>query len=219
MFNPFRKKPRETLSMEDANSERIVTKHTRGEDGGQLTYVSQEKYPIRGDTGKMGGALMALKPIKSILNKIVMGRLANLIPFDTQRANLTEPVREIARLFDLLIDAEKLEGNKDQWKAWKKLVCIMLENDVAYRYRFQWMAERLNNSKVRLTDGDKYFFRVKNFWVDLEAQEREAKKALGTDDLTEFKKWLSKEENWKHEDKDKYKDMAILAKEYLIWKK
>ena len=214
MFNPFRrKKVRERLS--NLHDERIIGRFGRDASGGQRTYVTGEKYAMRGNPNK--GALMAMSPIKMLLDRLISNRLVKLIPFSISNERLSEPVQEIARVFDLLIEAETLQGNKWKWQSWKKVICIFLEHDLAYRYRFQWILERININKVKLIEDDKYFFRVKNFRVDLEEEWREAiqkyPQLKGQED--KFKQFLSANDNWFKDEKSRLASLEELAPLFL----
>lgn len=201
------------------NEERIIGKFTQDESGGQRTWVTGEKYAMRGNPQFL--ALKALAPLKAILKKLIVGRLSGLIPYSVSNDRFSDPVQEIARVFDLLIEAEKLEGNKKEWADIKKVICVFLEHDLAYRYRFQWILERINKEKIKLVDDDKYFFRVKNFRVDLEEEWKEALKKYpqlkGRED--EFKEFLSKDDNWFKEDKDRMLSLEEQAPLFLNYEK
>lgn len=181
MINLFKKKEKEKVF--DPDAERAIVKRGKAKGGGDLTYVSQEKYPIRGNPSFT--VLQILKPLKCIFDKIVSGRIAKLIPFDVSNDKYSEPVQEIARLFDLISEGEKTESLRKRWHDYKIVVCAFLEHDIAYRLRFQWALERIDLKKIGLTDGDKYFFRVKNFWVELEEEKKEV-----------FKKYPQIKENY-----------------------
>lgn len=201
--------------LEDADKERLISKYGRDESGAETTYVLGEKYPMRGNPKYL--ALMALRPIKSILNKLIVNRMADLIPFIVSNDKFSEPVREVARVFDLFIEADKLGGNKKDWIAWKKVICIFLEHDLPYRYRFQWILERINKDKIKLSDGDKYFFRVKNFRVDLEEEWKEVlnKYPQLKGQEKEFKQFLSEDKNWLQSAEDRTKTLTELAPKFL----
>ena len=196
MFNLFKKKKRESLYDDNPNMEpRYIAKMAISPEGGELTHVMGEKYPMRGNPSFM--ALKAIEPIKAIIDKIITSRLANIIPFSIANEKMTPPVQELARIFDLLIEAEKLEGNKKRWKAYKKVFCTFFQNDFPYRYKLQWALEKMNMDKIKLTDGDKYFFRVKNFWVDLEEDYKNVQKKYPQMDFEKFKEWLGQSDSWK----------------------
>ena len=212
----WNKKKREVL---DPKTIGIVGYHGKSEGGGQMTHVVGEKYPMRGNP--QFNALRALDPIKTLIDKIISGRIAKLIPFNVSNDRLSEPVREIARVFDLLIEAEKLEGNKKRWEAYKKVLCVFLEHDIAYRYRFQWLVERINQERVKLAEtkeyNDKYFFRLKNFRVDLEEEWKEALKKYPElkSKQEEFKTWLSQDKNWFKQEGDQFLSLEELAPRFL----
>ena len=210
----FKKKHRESLYDDNPNLEgRYIAKMEISPEGGELTHVMGEKYAMRGNAKFL--ALRALEPIKAIIDKIITSRLVNLIPFSVSNEKLTPPVQELARVFDLLIEGEKLEEHKKQWKAYKKVFCVFLEHDFPYRYKLQWILERLNIDKMKLTDGDKYFFRVKNFWVDLEEDYKEVQKNHPEMDFIKFKEWLGKSDSWGEVDMPRV-SMEDLAKQFII---
>ena len=196
------------------NEERMIGRFGRDASGGQRTYVTGEKYAMRGNPSK--GALMVMAPVKAILDKLISSRLVKFIPFSVSNERLSEPVQEIARVFDLLIEAETLGGHKRQWQNWKKVLCIFLEHDLAYRYRFQWFMERINIDKIKLIEDDKYFFRVKNFRVDLEEEWKEAiqkyPQLKGQEE--QFKQFLSKDDNW-FTDENRLSSLEKLAPLFL----
>jgi len=214
----FRKKKRERL--ENPDKEGVVGYWSKSDSGGQETHVMGEKYAFRGNP--QWGALRALDPIKTIFEKIISSRLAKLIPYNVSNDKLSEPVQEIARVFDLMIEAEKLTGMKKRWENWKKVICVFLEHDMAYRYRLQWFLERLDKNKIKLLDdgketSDKYFFRVKNFRVDLEEEWQEAFQKYPELKIKqqEFRDWLYQEDNWFKEDGDRYLNLEELFPKFL----
>jgi len=214
MFGLFKKKER--IALENPHEARIVSKYAKSESGGNLTYVTGEKYPMKGNPDFL--ALKALSPIKGILDKIFSSRLTSIIPFNVSNEKLSGAVQEFAKGFDLLIEAEKLEGNKNRWKNMKKVICVFLEHDMPYRYKLQWMFERMDKEKIKLEESDKYFFRVKNFRVDLEEEKEELFKTYpkykNKEEMDKFNKWLSTETNWYHSNKDLEKTLEQLVKNY-----
>jgi hypothetical protein len=133
-------------------------------DGQRYTYLKGAKYPMRGVS--RSSVLKLLYPFKKSLLNMLTKELNNLFPHEVPQEELTEPVKEIARVFDLLIEAEEYEGMKNKWRMIKRGICMFLEEDDAYRYRVQWAVEKLNRKKIKLTKEDKYYFRTKHFRVD-----------------------------------------------------
>ena len=76
------------------------------------------------------------------------------------------PVREIWRVLEELENAEVVPDMKERIKLIKKVLCFFLQEDDAYRFRAQWVFERLNKKKIKLSKADKYYFRAKYFKVD-----------------------------------------------------
>ena len=172
----------EALSEEDKkktpkpNGDLNIKKYlgVKDEDGmGTITHVMGSKYPLRGCP--TGPALSRLAPIKALINKIIVSRLSEFISSEIPYDQLSRPVRVLSDVFDDLINAEKLEGHKKEWRAWKKLLTYFFENDFPYRYKMQWLVERLAKrlNEIKLDEADKYHFRVKNFRVDLDEDWRD----------------------------------------------
>lgn len=79
---------------------------------------------------------------------------------------LTPAVRELWRVLEELEDAEIVPDMKGRIALIRKVMCFFLQEDDAYRFRYQWVMEHLDLSKVKLTKADKYYFRGKYFKVD-----------------------------------------------------
>ena len=158
MIWPFKKK--EKIYDGEVRVERIEFTP----DGQRLTWIKDAKYPMRGVS--RSSVLKLLYPFKKTLKDILTKQLNAALPYEIPQEQLTEPVREIARVFDLLIEAEEYEGMKDKWRLIKRGICMFLEEDDAYRYRVQWALEKLDKKKIKLTEADKYYFRAKHFKVD-----------------------------------------------------
>lgn len=75
-------------------------------------------------------------------------------------------VREVHRAFVDLENAEVTEDMKAKVRLWRDVFCWMMQEDDAYRYRFQYLFERINMKKVRLSKRDLYYLRGKYFMPD-----------------------------------------------------
>ncbi|MBU0959877.1 MAG: hypothetical protein KKB31_08060 [Nanoarchaeota archaeon] len=166
---------------------RYVSYRKDGAKGRELHIVGS-KYPMKGNPNPIG--LKAIGPLKSLFDKILQSRISAIIPHEINQDKLTPICKELARVFDLLIEAESLYGMKQRWLNYKRVMIFFLENDLAYRYRMQWMLQRMNLKKIALDDGDKYYFRAKNFRVDLEDEWKETLKKYPKLDVEAFKKYI-----------------------------
>ena len=75
-------------------------------------------------------------------------------------------VRELWRVLEDLEHAEVVPDMKGRIKLIRRVICFFLQEDDAYRFRWQWAMERMNMKKVKLSKADKYYFRGKYFKVD-----------------------------------------------------
>jgi len=148
---------------------KFVGKYAPDKEGmGIETHIIGEKYPFKGKPTH--DSLGHLTMIKALIDKLIQSRLATFIVHEMPLEELSKPSRVLYEEMDNLIDAEKLESHKKDWRNYKKVLIYFFENDLAYRYRLQWLFERMAKriDEWKLDDGDKYHARVKNFRVDLD---------------------------------------------------
>lgn len=133
------------------------------EEGGVLAYFPGKKYPFPGFPNR----------------KIVWqtARAKRLIPiavdwmYDFIKLSLPENpqlyckfVREIYRLFNIAIERNTSPGQKKKWVKIRDIVCMFAEYDNAYRFMFQDIAEEANLEEMKMTNGDKWWFTVMDFY-------------------------------------------------------
>lgn len=75
-------------------------------------------------------------------------------------------VRELHRALVDLENAEVTDDMKGRIRLIRTVLCFIMQEDDAYRFRLQWLMERLNMRKMKLSKADKYYFRGKYFKVD-----------------------------------------------------
>jgi len=164
MRNLFRKKQKESVQYGEQGGQQLA-RQVRAKDGSLELDIKGEKYRLRGvpRSHVLHGPMGPLKKyIKVFITESLIKCLPHLLPDD----QLCEPVREFARVFDLVIEAEDELEMKRQIGQMKKGVCGLMQEDDAWRMRVQWAVEKLNIKKIKLNEADKYFFRGKSFKVD-----------------------------------------------------
>ena len=70
-------------------------------------------------------------------------------------------VREIYRVFNVMIEREKDPEIKEKIRQLRDLVCMFLEFDNAYRFRVQDIIEEINIDEIKLTKEDKFFCKMR----------------------------------------------------------
>lgn len=132
------------------------------EEGGRLSYFKDKDYlfPMKG------------APFYKIVNKVgAIKRIILLLlnqGYKYLRKARTDPhlycpsVKEIYRVANILIDRERNETMKDRWIKLRDIVCEILENDLAYRYRLQDIITELDINKVKLDEGDWFYCKLPN---------------------------------------------------------
>ncbi len=141
--------------------------------GAQNMRIEGEKYDYPGfPRGPiLTGPLAKLKhKVKNMVFNKVFGELEDMakdMKYDMlPPEKMCKSVRELDRVFQELEDAEVVADMKGRIQLIRKVMTFFLQEDDAYRMRWQWMMERLNMKKVKLSKADKYYFRGKYFKVD-----------------------------------------------------
>lgn len=82
-------------------------------------------------------------------------------------------VREVYRLFTLMSSRECNAKNRKRWLKVRDMVCVVMEFDSAYRFRFQDMIKEAKVEELQLDAGDKFWaFKTKSYkWGHLTPEE------------------------------------------------
>lgn len=145
------------------------------EDGSFGMQIDGEKriYPGFPRGHVLTGPLASLKhKVKNLVFNQVFGELERMSA--EHKHDMLPPermvpaVRELWRVLDELENAEVVPDMKARIRLIKTVLTFFFMEDDAYRFRFQWVLERLDMKKVKLSKEDKYYFRGKYFKVDHE---------------------------------------------------
>jgi len=163
MWNPFSKQKEHVQYGEKKGRE--YARSFIAKDGSKELEIKGEKYRLRSHPrhhvlhGPLG-------PLKRYMKNFIIEALVKCLPYKIPDNKLSEPVREIARVFDLVMEAEDEPEMKKLMGQLKNSICMVLQEDDAWRFRFQWAVGKINIKKVKLNRSDKYYFRGKSFKVD-----------------------------------------------------
>ena len=69
----------------------------------------------------------------------------------------TRSVREIYRLFSIMIDREQQPGMKDKWRKLRDISCLILEYDNSYRFRLQDIVKEMRMEEMAFDEEDMYY--------------------------------------------------------------
>ncbi len=112
--------------------------------------------------------IFSRKRFYSLMNRIFFASIGFAFPalqkYRLKPYRYSQAVQEVHRLFDLLIEREgELRPEKqDMWEKVRDIVCIALEFDNAYRFRFQDILSNLNIEKIKLTKEDREYSKRRN---------------------------------------------------------
>lgn len=141
----------------------------RDEDGSIKMQIEGEKYAYPGfPRGHvLYGSLASLKKkIKNAVFNEVFAEMQKALPDMIPPEKMAVSVRELWRVLEDLENAEVVPDMKGRISLIKKVLCFFLQEDDAYRLRWQWAMEKLNMNKIKLSKADKYYMRGKYFKVD-----------------------------------------------------
>ena len=96
------------------------------------------------------------------MEKMVSENKYDILPDD----RCAPAVREMARVFDVLIEMEVVDDMKKRMQLIKKVLIFFLQEDDAYRFRAQKFLELIDQEKIKLSKADKYYARAKYWKTD-----------------------------------------------------
>lgn len=169
MFNFLKRDKEQVLYGEKGKGKQWAQPRINKKTGEMELYIKDEKYPLRGHPrhSVMHGPMAELKRwMKNMVIEQLAQHIDKILPHKTREQEWAEPIKEIARVFDLVIEAEDEPEMKKLMGQFRDPICMVLQEDDAWRFRVQWALERLNMKKVKLNKSDKYYFRAKSFKVD-----------------------------------------------------
>jgi len=134
----------------------VIEKIKPGNNSGFLTFLKGLTFPMKGFPDKKSTKAVGLmKRIIPFAFEVMYNRLKPVIPEDPNE--YSKSVRELYRVFSLLIKRESNETMKRKWQEMRDIICIILEKDLAYRLRMQDVLSEINLDEIRLDEGDKQF--------------------------------------------------------------
>jgi len=157
------KPPEQVRYYKHKSKERAKLVHNK--DGTLEMAIEGEKYHFPGFP--RGHVLMgSLASLKQTMKQTVFNELSKVIPDMVPEEQMCPFVKEIYRVMTLIENAEITPDMKSEMHNMKKILCFFLQEDDSYRFRVQWILERLNMKKIKLSKADKYYFRAKWFKVE-----------------------------------------------------
>ncbi len=189
VVNELREAPKETPK--ETGETALIEKIEFPKEGGVLMYMKGFKYPYRGFPfyefvekldiikkilkGFLGRVhyhlrtnrrrIFTLIPSMWFLKRIAFSLLYSFYRvierFRIKPHRYCKAVREIYRVFNIMIEREKNPEMRDKIRQLRDFICMFLEFDNAYRFRLQDIIEEVNIDEIKLTKEDKLFCRLR----------------------------------------------------------
>jgi hypothetical protein len=144
--------------MDEARSVKNETKVEKVEfpsEGGTFTYFKGHPYPFPGFPHK--GMVEASRWIKRFWPAMISAAHSLLASQLIKPERYSRPVREIYRLFNILIERERDEPMKKKWAEMRDVICHILEFDNAYRFRLQDVLKEINLDEIKPDEATRYY--------------------------------------------------------------
>jgi len=143
-------------------------------EGGTFTNYTGEKFPFPGfpDQEKVNLVAGAKRLIPMGIN--MMSSIIGSLRQNEDPHRWCKTSRELYRIFNIMIEREKDEGLKKKFTDLRDAVCLFLEYDDAYRFRFQAAFQNLNIGEIKMTEADRFWASRMDF--DFEGKEDSIKK-------------------------------------------
>lgn len=153
---------REVLDSPVGKKRKAISVVDKPKEGGILTYFSGAKLPFRGFPDReYVNEIATMKKFIPMGIKWMWRVVEEMVPINPRE--LSQPVREIWRLCTLLAEREESSAMQGKWEAVRGIVCMILEYDDAYRFRFQDIATEVKLDELKLSEEDKYWFKDKAY--------------------------------------------------------
>lgn len=151
------------------NTDKTDAKRTEAEDGSFEMKVKGEKYPLaafpRGHI--LFGPMAKLKEkVKDTVFNQIFAEMEKM-KFDMPpKERLAPAVKHLWEIFEKLEQCEITEDMKGRIRLIRNVVCLILNEDDAYRFRAQLFLWLLDQNKVKMSKADLYYARGKYFKPD-----------------------------------------------------
>jgi len=132
-----------------------ILRVVKPKEGGVLTYVEGHPYPFPGLPLSRMVRKSAL--IKALFPAIIKGAKYVIEKDKCDPKLFSKPVREVYRLFNILIEREKSDRMKEMWANMRDVVCYILEFDSAYRFRLQDVLPEIDLDAIKPDEATEYF--------------------------------------------------------------
>ena len=159
-----RKSPKTTgiPILKSNRGEMVEVKPEKPKEGGILSHFPHQKFPFPGFPDK--GIVYKVAFAKKLIPLGINWMHKQMVPFIPKNTNLySRSVREIYRVFNIVIERETRPGMKEKFAKIRDVVCVIAEYDDAYRFIFQDGAGEIRLEELILSDADKWWFLPKPY--------------------------------------------------------
>ncbi len=172
MFNFFKKlfDRRKQVEYGDKTGKQQAQPIISEKTGEMELHIKGEKYPLRCHPRHHvlhGNLMISFKrKMKNMIIEQLAQHMEKMVAYKIPEDQWAKPVKEISRVFDLMINAEDEPSMKHLMRQFRDPICMVLQEDDAWRFRTQIALQKLDMNKIKLNESDLYYFRAKSFKVD-----------------------------------------------------
>ena len=148
--------------------------HNFPKEGGMESWIPGHDFPFPGmPDDRVVGTIDIIKRIFPIIYKwawvVMRDRLPQYLVAQTQNGEIglvdpkkySRPIRELHRAFTLVRSREGDNEMKAKWTEMRDIICLFLEFDDAYRFRFMELMLEYDKEQAKFTPADCYWSNMK----------------------------------------------------------
>lgn len=143
----------------DVNKQAVVEKIEKPKEGGVLTYLKGHPKPYPGFPSKK--TVKEMDYIKRMVPIALKSSRRLLERHLVNPKRYSHAVREIHRVFSIMIERDNRPNEKEKLTYLRDLICMILEFDNAYRFRFQDGFSELDLDKIKPDENDLYYMSLR----------------------------------------------------------
>ena len=133
--------------------------------GGKGMFMKLKGHPQPFPGYPAGEAVMVLESLKRLIPMAVDYLYPVLQKHFLKPEKYSKPVREVYRLFDILIARMKYQGTKERWAKIRDMVCFGLEFDSAYRFWFQDILKEIDLEQIKMDENEEHYFKNRDDYI------------------------------------------------------
>ena len=148
-----------TAAPEDLHKLKPIERIEKAPEGHYLTYIPGNERPLSG--APMQTSLWLMDPLKQIIRPAIRTLAGFYREFSKKPNEFVPQVKHVWKMFEILKRHETCLDMVQLWDDLQILVCFFLEEDKAYLWRLETLAEDLGYEPLKPDENERYYLERK----------------------------------------------------------